>query len=79
MDNKVNEIRKKISALRAKMQETERAMQTDIAHGRDCAASAGRLMAQRMEMAQLAGARRALGDTAPLCPEPPRKLQLVRS
>ena len=44
------------------MLETERAMQAEIAHDRDCGRIAQTLIGQRLEMAGLANERKALGD-----------------
>lgn len=66
MDNRVNKIRKKISALRLEMRETEGAMRKDVAHDLDCTGSATRLMAMRAELAELVGERRTLGDLTPI-------------
>jgi hypothetical protein len=66
MDNRVNKIRNKISALRLEMRETEGAMRKDVAHGLDCTGSATRLMAMRAELADLVGERRTLGDLTPI-------------
>ncbi len=66
MDNRVNKIRKKISALRLEMVETECAMRKDIADDMDCAATSTRLMMQRAELARLVGERRTLGDITPI-------------
>ena len=51
MDNRVNKIRKKISALRLEMREAERAMRQDVARNLDCTGAATRLMALRAELA----------------------------
>ena len=77
MDNKINKIRKEISALRAQMLEMQALMQAEIGGDRDCTASATKLITQRMEMARLVRARKALGDQAPFGPES-RKLHLAR-
>lgn len=66
MDNRVNKIRKKISALRLDMRETEGAMRKEIRNGLDCVATATRLMMLRAELTQLVGERRTLGDLAPI-------------
>jgi hypothetical protein len=55
MDNRVNKIRKKISALRLEMRETEGAMRKEVAHDVDCCNTATRLMAMRAELAGLVG------------------------
>jgi hypothetical protein len=66
MDNRVNKIRKKISALRLDMRETERAMRGDVDRDLDCTGPATRLMALRAELSVLVGERRTLGDLAPI-------------
>lgn len=66
MDNRVNKIRKKISALRLEMREIEGAMRKEVAHDVDCCNTATRLMAMRAELADLVGERRTLGDLAPI-------------
>ncbi|SDP47514.1 hypothetical protein [Afipia sp. GAS231] len=66
MDNRVNKIRKKISALRLEMRETERAMRKEIGDGLDCVATSTRLMLLRAELAQLVAERRTLGDLTPI-------------
>ena len=66
MDNRVNKIRKKISALRLDMRDTERAMRKEIGAGEDCAATATRLMLLRAELTQLVAERRTLGDLSPI-------------
>lgn len=66
MDNRVNKIRKKISALRLEMREAERAMRQDVARNLDFTGAATRLMALRAELAGLVVERRTLGDMAPI-------------
>jgi hypothetical protein len=66
MDNRVNKIRKKISALRLDMLATERAMSAEIRDGLDCVATSTRLMMLRAELTQLVGERRTLGDLTPI-------------
>jgi hypothetical protein len=66
MDNRINKIRKKISALRLEMRETEGAMRKDVARDVDCTGTATRLMALRAELADLVRERRKLGDLAPI-------------
>ena len=66
MDNRVNKIRKKISALRLEMRETEGAMRKDVAQDLDCTGTATRLMALRAELAGLVGERMTLGDLTPI-------------
>jgi hypothetical protein len=50
MDNRINEIRRKISALRAEMAHVEETMRGQINHDLDCTGSALRLMALRAEV-----------------------------
>lgn len=66
MDNRVNRIRKKISALRLEMLATERAMRKEIGDSLDCVATATRLMMLRAELVQLVAERRTLGDLTPI-------------
>jgi hypothetical protein len=61
MDNRINEIRRKISALRADMAELEGSIRSQIKHDLDCAESAMRLMAMRQELAALIGDWKAAG------------------
>jgi predicted RNase H-like nuclease (RuvC/YqgF family) len=61
MDNRVNKIRKKISALRLEMREAERAMRQDVARNLDCTGAATRLMALRAELAGLGRRAENLG------------------
>ena len=69
MDNRINQIRKKISALRVKMLETERAMRDQINQDLDCSETSLRLIAMRAEMVGLVTERQALGDRAPIVVE----------
>ena len=66
MDNRINEIRRKISDLRAEMMRVEEAMHDQIRHDLDCTESALRLMALRTEMAALVAEWRAAGGSEPL-------------
>jgi hypothetical protein len=61
MDNRINEIRRKISVLRAEMIEVEGAIRNQITHDLDCTESATRLMAMRQELAALVGDWKAAG------------------
>jgi len=78
MDNRVNEIRKKISTLRLEMLETERAMRKEISDGLDCVATSSRLMMLRAELARLVVERRTLGDLTPIGLPDLRKPRLAR-
>jgi len=66
MDNRINEIRRKMSALRAEMVRVADAMHGQIKRDLDCTDSALRLMAQRTEMAALVAEWRAAGGIEPL-------------
>ena len=50
MDNRINEIRRKISALRAEMARVEETMRNQIHQDLDCTESALRLMALRADI-----------------------------
>jgi hypothetical protein len=63
MDNRINEIRRKISALRAGMVHVEDAMRDRIRHDLDSTESALRLMAMRKELAELVSEWRAAGGS----------------
>jgi hypothetical protein len=78
MDNRVNKIRKKISALRLDMLATERAMRKEISDGLDCVATATRLMLLRAELTQSVAERRTLGDLTPIGLPDLRKPRPVR-
>jgi chorismate mutase len=61
MDNRINEIRRKISVLRAEMMELEGAIRNQIKLDLDCSDSAMRLMAKRQELTALIGEWKAAG------------------
>ena len=63
MDNRINEIRRKISALRLEMADAEARMHAEIAFDRDCSESALCLLALRGDMKRLIGEWRAAGGT----------------
>lgn len=63
MDNRINEIRRKISALRADMIEAEAAVREQVKQGLDCAESATRLIAMRRELVVLIDDWKAAGGT----------------
>ena len=66
MDNRINEIRRKISSLRAQMVRVEDAMRDQIRRDLDSTESALRLMAMRTELAALVADWRAAGGSEPL-------------
>ena len=61
MDNRINEIRRKISVLRADMMEVEAAIRGQIKQDLDCAESAARLFAMRQEVVAWIGDWKAAG------------------
>lgn len=61
MDNKINEIRRKISSLRSEMLSLEHAVRAQVDRVEDCSEAAGRLMDMREQMVALIGQRDALG------------------
>ena len=67
MDNRINDIRRQISALRARMLEVEGSIRDQINHDLDCTEASLRLMAMRREMVSLIEERDALGgrETCP--------------
>ena len=84
MNNRVNEIRKVIKALRVSMLEAEAIMRDQITRDQDCTFVAEELLKMRTVMAGLVREKEALGDQAPLLvhnhftPRPAPKLPFVR-
>lgn len=66
MNNRVNEIRKVIRALRVSMMEAETIMREQVNRDQDCSFVAGELLKMRGVMAGLVREREALGDYAPI-------------
>src|SRR3954454_8075681 len=66
MDNRINEIRRIIRALRVSMREAEAIMHEQINRDEDCAFVAGEGLKMRTGMSGLAQERAALGDTDPI-------------
>jgi hypothetical protein len=66
MDNRTNDIRRKISVLRANMVRVEGTMHDEIRHDLDSTESALRLMAMRRELAALVADWKAAGGSEPL-------------
>ena len=66
MNNRVNELRKMIKALRVSMMEAEVAMRDQISHDRDCTFVAQDLLNMRSVMAGLVREKEALGDHDPI-------------
>jgi hypothetical protein len=67
MDNKINEIRRKISDLRAKMLDIEGAIRDQVNRDLDCTEASLQVMEMRREMVGLIELRDALGgqETCP--------------
>ena len=66
MDNRINEIRCRISALRSRMARVEVIMRDQINHDLDCTEAGTRLMAMRTELAALIAGLRAAGGVEAL-------------
>jgi chorismate mutase len=66
MDNRINEIRRKIRSLRAQMMGVEDAMRDQIRHDLDSTEAALQLMAMRTELAALVADWKAAGGSDPL-------------
>ena len=63
MDNKINEIRRKISYLRSEMLVLEATIRQQINRDEDCTEASLRLMAMRTTMLSLIGERDSLGGS----------------
>jgi chorismate mutase len=63
MDNRINEIRRKISSLRAEMMDVEATIRDQINHDLDCTEASLRLMAKRAELLVLLGEWKAAGGS----------------
>jgi hypothetical protein len=61
MDNRINDIRRKISLLRAEMLDVEAAIRDQIKRDLDCTESSLQLMGMRREIIGLISERNALG------------------
>jgi hypothetical protein len=61
MDNRINEIRRKISSLRARMLDVESSIRALVNRDGDCTEAALRLMAMRTEMVELLQQRKTAG------------------
>jgi hypothetical protein len=66
MDNRINEIRKEIRALRFCMLVAEATMREQIAQDEDCAEMAREMLTMRAVMGRLANERQRLGDHEPI-------------
>ncbi|MGY3608066.1 MULTISPECIES: hypothetical protein [unclassified Bradyrhizobium] len=63
MDNRINEIRRKISALRDEMIVAEGVVRDQVNHDHDCTEAARRLLAMRSEMTELIDQWKAAGGS----------------
>ncbi len=66
MDNRINEIRKQIRALRISMLEAEAIMREQIKRDEDCSFVAGDILKMRLVMSRLVEERTVLGDREPI-------------
>jgi hypothetical protein len=66
MDNRLNEIRRKIKAFRAEMRVVETEMRGHITHDRDCSGASAHLLAMRKNLALMIEEFTALGGAVPL-------------
>jgi hypothetical protein len=66
MDNRINQIRKKIKALRVSMLEAEAIMHDQINRDEECSEIAGEIMVMRAAMSLLIEERAKLGDREPI-------------
>src|ERR1700709_299559 len=66
MDNRINEIRKKIRALRVSMLEAEAIMHEQINRDEECSEIAGEILTMRGAMSLLVRERAILGDREPI-------------
>jgi hypothetical protein len=74
MDNKINEIRREIRSLRAKMLEFGGVIRDQIDRDMDCTETSVQLMAMRQEMVTLIRKRDALGGSEE-CPNIAERLR----
>ena len=66
MDNRINEIRRTIRALRVSMLEAEAIMRAQIDRDEDCSFVAGEILKMRAVMSVLVRERTMLGDSEPI-------------
>jgi hypothetical protein len=66
MDNRINEIRRRISTLRSGMARVEAVMRNQINYDLDCTEAGTRLMTMRTELASLIADLKAAGGVDPL-------------
>ena len=87
MDNRINEIRKQIKALRVSMLEAEAIMRDQINRDEECSFVAGEILKMRAVMKLLVREREILGDREPILvtrffiprrPAVPKPVRLVK-
>jgi hypothetical protein len=81
MDNRINELRRTIRALRVSMLEAEAIMREQINRDEDCSFVAGEILKMRAVMSVLVQERRTLGDNEPIVVNNffiPRRIPVVR-
>lgn len=66
MDNRINEIRSKIRALRVSMLQAETVMHDQINRDQECSEIAGEMLVMRAAMSLLVQERERLGDKEPI-------------
>jgi hypothetical protein len=66
MDNRINELRRLIRALRTSMREAEAIMREQINRDEDCTFVAEEMIKMRMVMSRLVQERTSLGDSEPI-------------
>jgi hypothetical protein len=66
MDNRINEIRSKIRALRVSMLQAEAVMHDQINRDQECSEIAGEMLVMRAAMSMLVQERERLGDREPI-------------
>jgi hypothetical protein len=66
MDNRINEIRRQIRALRVSMLEAEAIMHEQISRDEECSFVAGEVLKMRAVMSLLVRERTTLGDREPI-------------
>jgi hypothetical protein len=69
MDNRINDIRRKIKTLRTNMLRAESVMRGQINREEDCTQVAEELLHMRVAMSELVREREALGDREPILVE----------
>jgi hypothetical protein len=66
MDDRINEIRRLVRALRERMREAEAVMHEQVGRDQDCTQTAEEIMRMRVVLSDLVRERTALGDNEPI-------------